>query len=67
MTVTRRPFTAPRTGRFSKADRQELEDYVKYYTDRGCIGMWTEHAQAIRSALREIDRLRRQTKSGGGK
>lgn len=57
------PFTAsPNRRRFTREQRQELEEYVRYYTERGIHGVWQEHAQAIDGALREIDRLKRRAR-----
>lgn len=64
--MTRRPFTAPTSRRFTREHRRELEEYVAYYTERGVLGMWTEHAQAINAALREIDRLRARLGGSNG-
>lgn len=49
--------------RLTKAQRQELDEYVTYYLDqRGIVGVWYELALAIRTACKEIDNHRRRAR-----
>lgn len=49
--------------RLTKKQRQELEDYVRYYTDRGVRGVWWDLATAIKTACAEIDGHRKHRRN----
>lgn len=49
---------ATKAPRLTRAQREELRAYANYYLQRGVMGCWWELAQAIRTALAEIDLAR---------